>query len=82
MVHHGQSDSAKLPVSVLALSSDRLDYVLNMLRYKTFEAAARRLKLLADWIDQRARMAIMITTQARSGTRPNSTKCPCRNQSG
>ena len=35
-------------------SSDRLDYVLNMLRYKTFEAAARRLKLLVG-LDRPAR---------------------------
>jgi hypothetical protein len=30
-------------------SNDRLDYVLNMMRYKTIEAAARRLKLLAGF---------------------------------
>jgi hypothetical protein len=35
-------------------SNDRLDYVVNMLRYKSFEAAARRLKLLAG-LDRPAR---------------------------
>jgi hypothetical protein len=30
-------------------SKDRLDYVFNMMRYKTIEAAARRLKLLAGF---------------------------------
>ncbi len=35
-------------------SNDRLDYVINMVRYKTLEAAARRLKLLAG-LDRPAR---------------------------
>jgi hypothetical protein len=35
-------------------ANDRLDYVVNMLRYKSFEAAARRLKLLAG-LDRPAR---------------------------
>ena len=35
-------------------SNDPLDYVVNMLRYKSFEAAARRLKLLAG-LDRPAR---------------------------
>ncbi len=35
-------------------SNDRLDYAINMMRYKSFEAAARRLKLLAG-LDRPAR---------------------------